>query len=145
MTDFRLVRAGDSAVVVEFEERIDAAINMRAVRLAAAVEGARIAGVLDVVPTFRSVAVFFDPLRTEYVQLTRFLDEHARQPVSFEDDQRTPLRVPVCYGGDFGPDLQSVAEFAQLSPEEVVSVHTATTYRVFMLGFLPGFAYLGSV
>jgi inhibitor of KinA len=145
MTDFRLLPAGDSAVLVEFEERIDPAINRRAVRLAVALEAARIRGVRDVVPTFRSVTVFFDPLRTEYVQLTEFLDQQARQAVPFEDNHRTPLRVPVCYDDDFGPDLRSVAEFAHLSPEEVVSVHTDTTYRVFMLGFMPGFAYLGSV
>lgn len=145
MTAFRLLPAGDAAVVIEFEERIDPAVNRRAVRLAAALEAARIRGVRDVVPTFRSVTVFFDPLRTEYLQLTEFLDQQARQPVPFEDDQRTPVRVPVCYDADFGPDLGSVAEFAHLSREEVVTLHTDTTYRVFMLGFLPGFAYLGSV
>jgi inhibitor of KinA len=145
MTDFRLIPAGDSALIVEFEERIDPAVNRRVVRFAGAVEAARIGGVRDVVPTFRSVAVFFDPLRTEYAHLTEFVEQHARQPAPSDDNQRAPHRVPVCYGGDLGPDLEAVAGFARMPVAEVVSIHASRTYRVFMLGFLPGFAYMASV
>ena len=77
MKDFRLVRAGDSALVVDFEERIDPAVNARVIRLGEAVAAARIPGVRDVVPTFRSLAVFFDPLRLDYAQLTDCIEAHA--------------------------------------------------------------------
>ncbi len=135
--------AGDSTIVVEFEERIDPVINARAVRLADAVLAAAIAGVRDVVPTYRSVAVFFDPLRTDYRGLVDWLEVEAHRPGEADGEQPTPISVPVCYGGELGPDLAAVARFAKMSPDEVVAVHASAVYRVFMLGFMPGFAYLG--
>jgi inhibitor of KinA len=144
VNDYRLVPAGDSAVIVEFEDRIDAAINARAVRLAAVVRAAAIAGVRDVVPTFRSVAVYFDPLKTDLIALSRRLNDEARQPAE-ESSVASVVRIPVKYGGASGPDLAAVARFAGLSEAEVVAIHSDRTYRVFMLGFVPGFAYLGTV
>jgi inhibitor of KinA len=142
---FRIVRAGDSAVVVEFEPRIDPAINAQAIALAAAIESARLAGVRDVVPTYRSVAVHFDPLRTDGEALTARLALEAAGPAPPAIDTRPPVRIPVCYGGEFGPDLDAVADFARMDPATVIATHSAATYRVFMLGFVPGFAYLGVV
>jgi KipI family sensor histidine kinase inhibitor len=142
---FRIVPAGDSALIVEFEERIDPAVNARAIGCAEAIQGARITGVRDVVPTFRSVAVYFDPLRTDSDVLQRCLEEGAGQPLSSASAARTPVRIPVCYGGDLGPDLADVASFAGMPEADVVRVHAGATYRVFMLGFVPGFAYLGIV
>ena len=143
--NFRLIPAGDSALVLEFEERIDPAINARAVAVAGAVRAARIAGVRDVVPTYRSVAVFFDPLRTNYDALVATLERGARQPALDASGDRIPIRIPVCYGGDFGPDLARVAAFGRMNESEVISVHSSVSYRVFMLGFVPGFAYMGLV
>jgi KipI family sensor histidine kinase inhibitor len=142
---FRVVAAGDSALIVEFEERIDPAINARAIRLADALQDAAISGVRDVVPTFRSVAVLFDPLRTDYDALLTRIEREAAQPEHASRVVREPLSIPVCYGGALGPDLPEVARFAQVSEAEVIRLHADTTYRVFMLGFVPGFAYLGIV
>jgi inhibitor of KinA len=143
--DFRIVPAGDSAVVVEFEPRIDPAVNARAIALAAAIESARVAGVRDVVPTDRSVAVHFDPLRTDGEALTARLEREAARPAPVTVDTRPAVRIPVCYGGEFGPDLDAVAGIARMDPASVIAAHSGTTYRVFMLGFVPGFAYLGIV
>jgi len=145
VTDFRVVPAGDSAIVVEFEERIDPAVNARAISLAEAIEGEALAGVRDVVPTYRSVAIYFDPLRTDYDRLLTGVHEHARAAPSAGVAAVPPIRIPVCYGGDFGPDLPAVAKFAQMSEDEVIRIHTESVYRVFMLGFVPGFAYMGIV
>jgi len=145
MSDFRVVAAGDSVLVVEFEERIDPAINARAIALAESLQAAGIAGVRDVVPTYRSVAVYFDPLRASYGVLLARLERDAAQPPPAASAARAPLRIPVCYGGDFGPDLAEVARFAGLGEDEVIALHAAATYRVFMLGFVPGFAYMGVV
>jgi KipI family sensor histidine kinase inhibitor len=142
---FRIVPAGDSALIVEFEERIDPDVNARAICCAEAIQAARVTGVRDVVPTYRSVAVYFDPLRTDGDILMRCLEHEAGQPLSPASAARTPVRIPVCYGGDLGPDLADVASFAGMSEADVVSVHAGATYRVFMLGFVPGFAYLGIV
>jgi KipI family sensor histidine kinase inhibitor len=145
VTDARIVPAGDSVLVVEFDERIDPAVNARAIAVADAIQAAGLAGVRDVVPTYRSVAVYFDPLRTEYGTLHALLEREAAQAGADASAQLAPLRVPVCYGGDLGPDLESVAEYAKLTADEVVRIHTGGTYRVFMLGFVPGFAYMGIV
>lgn len=146
--------AGDAVVIVEFEHRIDATINARAVALAALLRQAEVPGVRDIVPTFRSVVVYFDPLRTNYDTLCRCLEQEAVRSGAGEDSLAAtaeparatePIRVPVCYGGAFGPDLADVASYAGLSESETAQLHASRIYRVFMLGFIPGFAYMGSV
>jgi KipI family sensor histidine kinase inhibitor len=142
--------AGDSAVILQLEagvpqrhNEIDAEVNSRAIRIAEGVRQRRIRGVRDVVPTFRSVAVFFDPLATDLNVIVEALEERS--------DQRQPreagrvVEVPVVYGGEAGPDLASVADAAGLTPEAVVARHASHAYRVFMLGFLPGFPYMAPV
>ena len=142
--------AGDSAVILQLEagmpqrrNEIDAEVNSRAIRIAEGVRQRRIRGVRDVVPTFRSVAVFFDPLATDLTTIVEALEERS--------DQRQPreagrvVEVPVVYGGDAGPDLASIANDAGLTPEAVVARHASRAYRVFMLGFLPGFPYMAPV
>jgi inhibitor of KinA len=142
---YKIVPAGDSVLIVEFEERIDPVVNAAAIGLAEAIEAAQLAGVRDVVPTYRSVAIYFDPLRTSADALVERIQHGAAQAPSAVTEARTSLRVPVCYGGEFGPDLESVAAFADASAADVIRIHTSATYRVFMLGFVPGFAYLGIV
>ena len=139
----RIRDAGDSALLIEWDEAIDPAINARAIATAAAIRGAGISGLRDVVSTYRSVAVFFDPLTVEpdtlRASLVQLSDE--RQPIA----QGKTIEIPVTYGGEAGPDLAEVAEWAGLSADAVVERHSGTDYRVFMLGFLPGLGYLGSV
>ena len=140
MTSRRIREAGDSAVVVELGDGIDPEVNARAVAMAARLRAEPPAGVHDVLATFRSVAVFFDPLQTDLDTLTaHLLALPAAAPGAGE---RPAIDVPVEYGGEAGPDLETVAAAAGLAPEDVVSRHAARAYRVFMVGFLPGFAYL---
>lgn len=145
----RLVRAGDSVLIAELEDRIDERINAEAIGLAAVVERAQIQGVRDIVPTYRSVAVYFDPLRTDFARLADLLASGRRAMEKTGDEDRSgiriPVRIPVRYGGADGPDLAEVAAFAKLSEAEVVTRHTGRLYRVFMMGFLPGFPYMGTV
>jgi len=141
----RIAAAGDSALVVEFEERIDAAINARAIALAESIQGAAITGVRDVVPTYRSVAVYFDPLRVDYDALLASVERAATNGSDALAPAAAAIRVPVCYGGELGPDLASVAAYAGGTEQDVVRLHSEATYRVFMLGFVAGFAYLGIV
>ena len=143
---FRIVAAGDACVLLQFESRIDEHVNAQAVAAAAALAMAALPGVRDIVPTFRSVAVHFDPLLT---RLEVLLDALGAAGVNAGAGalahQSEPVRIPVCYGGEFGPDLPHVAQVSGLSEEEVVTLHSKSAYRVFMLGFMPGFAYLGPV
>ena len=141
----RIIPAGDSALFVEFEERIDIEVNARTIALADSVQGAAIAGVCDVVPTYRSVAIYFDPLRIDYDALMTRVERELARPKVQVTTTTAPIRIPVCYGGELGPDLPGVAAFAHISEDEVVRLHTSATYRVFMLGFVAGFAYMGIV
>lgn len=152
MSDFRVVPAGDALLIVQFAERIDPVINGRAIAVAKAIRGAAIAGVRDVVPTYRSVGVHFDPLHTDAEALIgrvkrEALTASAAAPprIQPESGASSPHRVPVCYGREFGPDLGPVAAFAGVSEAEAVRLHTSRLYRVYMLGFMPGFAYMGTV
>lgn len=142
---YRIVPAGESALIVEFDERIDPEINARAIACAQTIEAARVPGVRDVVPTYRSVAVYFDPLRTGGDALLALIEDAAGRPHPPATASRPAVRIPVCYGGDLGPDLAAVAAFAGMPESDVIRAHSGTTYRVFMLGFVPGFAYLGIV
>jgi KipI family sensor histidine kinase inhibitor len=147
----RIREAGDSALVLEVgatqaspvPAAIDVDVSARAIAIARAVRQRAMPGVRDVVPTFRSVAVFFDPLATDVAAVAAALHEEAGAAPS-QSPGRT-IEVPVIYGGDAGPDLADVAAFAGCSPEEVIDRHASRAYRVFMLGFLPGFAYMASV
>ena len=141
----RIVPAGDAALIVEFEDRIDPVINARAVALAHALDVDRVTGVRDVVPTHRSVAIYFDPLKTDHEALGRRIEELAQRPSTVAVLRRDPISIPVCYGGDCGPDLPRVAAFAGVTEAAVVELHASTSYRVLMLGFMPGFAYMGLV
>jgi len=145
VSTFRIVPVGDATMVVEFEERIDPAVNARAIAAAEALRAAAIPGVRDVVPTYRSVAVYYDPLLTDYERLVWRLEDAIAAPAPAASIERAHVRVPVCYGGDFGPDLPEIAGFARVSEAEVIEIHISRTYRVFMLGFMPGFAYMGLV
>lgn len=152
MSSFRIVAAGDAALLVELADRVDPVINAVAIALAQAIRAAGIAGVRDVAPTYRSVAVYFDPLRTDYDALVAQVNAWCTGDGSVYQSETgppygdpAPVRVPVCYGGEFGPDLAQIAAFARVSETETIGIHTARTYRVFMLGFVPGFAYMGTV
>jgi len=141
----RIVAAGDSALIVEFEERIDPAVNARVIAVAEALQSPPIPGVRDVVPTFRSVAVYFDPLRTNYDALVARIELEAGRGAESSGSTRPPIAIPVCYGGELGPDLVNVAAFARMSERDVIALHAEPAYRVFMLGFVAGFAYMGIV
>ena len=139
----RVRSAGDSALLLELGSAIDEGVNALAVAVAASVRRAGIAGVRDVVSTYRSVAVFFDPLATDPGEVAAALSAASLEPASVHTG--ATIEVPVSYGGDCGPDLGNVASHGGLSNEGVIDRHTSRPYRVFMLGFLPGFPYMGIV
>jgi len=140
-----IVEAGDAAIVVEFEDRIDPVISTRCAALAAAIGAEHIDAVRDVVPTYRAVTIFFEPLRIDRARLTAAIERLATHLPADDERPRRRVRIPVCYGGEFGPDLPAVASFAHISEDAVVRLHAQTPYRVMMLGFTPGFAYMGVV
>ena len=142
--DVRIVPAGDAAWLIELPERIDAAVNSRAIRIAHEVERSGVRAT-DVVVGYRSVMVYVDPLSDDASSVERRLQEIAAT-TGAQDDAIGPLvEVPVCYDGPHGPDLADVAAFGKCSVDEVIERHLALEYRVFVVGFVPGFAYMASV
>jgi len=140
----RFLAAGDRALVVEFGERIDRALSAEVLRLHASLRSSGLAGVVETVPTFRSLMVHYDPLVTTGTALEQAIASLlSREPGT--RNTGTLWRVPVCYDGEFAPDLAEVGRLTGLSPGEVVALHSATRYHVYMLGFLPGFPYMGDL
>ena len=143
MTQGAIRAAGDSAFVIELEPRIDPEVNARATGIAAAIRRDGLAGVRDVVSTYRSVAIYVDPLVADTPSILEAAERALAAPAA--DERGAVVEVPVSYGGEDGPDLEEVAQWAGLSSSAVIERHAAREYRVFMLGFLPGFAYMGVV
>jgi KipI family sensor histidine kinase inhibitor len=142
----KIRHTGDTMLLVEIAGHVvDPLVNERAIRLAARLQDRLGARVRDIVPAYCAVGVHYDPLRTDLEALERVIREEARQVAVSALSDRPVVEVPVRYGGDDGPDLDAVAEWANCTPAEVIERHAARTYRVFMLGFVPGFAYMGRV
>lgn len=138
---------GDTMLLIEWVQTIDPAINQRAIDLAARLRHRIGPAARDIVPGYCSLGLHFDPLHTDIAALERVIAEEVRklpEPASVATGGPV-IEIPVRYGGDEGPDLGHVAERAQCSEDEVIARHTSRTYRVYMLGFVPGFAYLGRV
>ena len=143
MTSVRVREAGDAGLLLELEPVIDAAVNARAIGIAAALRRRALDGIRDIVPTYRSVAIHFDPSLATPSRLRDALTQAVREGQEIHEGRL--IEVPVIYGGEHGPDLAEVAAWAGLSPDKVIDLHRAVDYRVFMFGFMPGFAYLGTV
>ena len=141
----RLSVLGDSCVSVQFADVIDPVVNDQCVALAGVLTQRGIRGVRDVVTTYNAVTVHFDPSLVESATVVRELRALADDPPRISGAGSRTIDIPVNYGGEFGPDLRAVAEFARCSEADVVRLHSGTRYRVYMMGFLPGFAYMGSV
>jgi inhibitor of KinA len=136
--------SGDTAIVIEFGDRVDRAVSEQVLRLGARLRHAGIAGILETVPTFRSLLVHYDPLRTDAAALIATIRALPGSEAALGQTRRL-WHVPVCYEGELAPDLPDIAARTKLSPEEVVALHSGTAYHVYMLGFLPGFPYMGDL
>lgn len=139
----RLLPHGDRAVDIVFENRISPAINRRVIALDAAIRSGAPEGIIGCIPAYRTLTVEYDPMRITYGQVCLFLrsiSETADLP-----QQGRLVRIPVLYGGAYGPDLDAVAVHAGLSVQETVRRHAEPEYHVYLIGFLPGFPYLGGL
>jgi KipI family sensor histidine kinase inhibitor len=133
-------------LLIELEPVIDPVINERAIMLAMRLRARQARGVRDVAPGYSTVGVHFDPLQIDLAALEQAIETEFAALASLEAiAERQVIDIPVNYGGASGPDLDAVASFAGCSPAEVIARHSSRTYRVYMLGFVPGFAYMGRV
>ncbi|MFN3400720.1 MAG: 5-oxoprolinase subunit B family protein, partial [Ferrovibrio sp.] len=135
---------GDTGFSVEFGEGIDRGINAMVMALHAALTDTRPAGLVETIPSFRALLVQYDPLVTSRADL----ESHVRGLLDGLKPQQRAGRLwclPVCYAEDFALDLQEVAQNCKLTPEQVIEIHTGGRYFVYMLGFMPGLAYMGGL
>ena len=148
----RILPANDSSILIEFGDSIDYLINAQVYALQTAVEHSNfVDAVIETIPSYRSLLVEYDVGALNYAEirdLVSVLVERtaAMETTISEPEQATELhQIPVAYGGELGPDLETVAEHAKLDIDEVIAIHSGTDYHVFMLGFAPGFPYLGGM
>ena len=142
---------GDSALLLRFGERIDAAVSASVHAVAQALRGAALPGVRDIVPAYASITVHYDPAAWNDPRadeppgerlVARLCDFVENCNISAAGKSLPAVEIPICYGGEFGPDLAQVAVLAQLDVDTVIARHLAAAYRIAMLGFAPGFPYL---
>lgn len=147
MNGVRMLPAGEQGLVLEFGSSINEEINARVHQTARLVTERLSDRVIEVVPTYRSLLVYFNPLvmtRDMLISEIEDLLTCLEGPGSQSSSARV-VYIPVCYGGEFGPDIDFVAQHNNLSVDEVIKIHTGTPYLVYMLGFTPGFPYLGGM
>jgi KipI family sensor histidine kinase inhibitor len=131
--------------MVEFEPVIAPEINEAVHTLTAAVDAARIPGIVECTPAYHSLCIHYDPLQIEYVELVKRIRDLVQSGKQHQRRAARRVEVPVVYGNDFGPDLKSVARMHGLSVEAVVALHCEALYRVCLIGFTPGFPYLSGL
>jgi KipI family sensor histidine kinase inhibitor len=145
-SSIRYMPFGDTALVVELGDAISLEVNSKVLALNEAVLKAKIEGIEEIVTTYRSLLIRYNPLKTTYEQLAFYIKDIAQvlEKKSVEIEGKKII-VPVAYGGEYGPDLSYVAKHHGLSEGQVVKLHSGREYRVYMIGFVAGFPYLGEV
>jgi inhibitor of KinA len=144
MPRYRVLPAGDTALAVEFGDGIDRRLSAWVLALARRIDEQQLIGIIETVPTFRSLMVYFDPLVLPAASLLSHIGE-MMQNLELSERPGHTWSLPVCYDTTLAPDLDDVAARTGLSPRQVIERHSAVTYHVYMLGFLPGQAYMGDV
>ncbi len=144
---YKILTCGEGAVTVEFSRKINSRAGAAAISLAGQLRQQNAAGICEIIPTYRSVTLCYDPLKISYKELKRLIASCVRHPRAAAQDEESVRRfyIPVCYGGPFGPDLEYLAQRSGLDPREVVRRHISREYPINMIGFLPGFPYLSGM
>lgn len=137
--------AGDKAIVMEFGNEISKEINAKIRSVVRFLEEKHIDGIDEVLPTYRSILIVYDPIKKEYDEIVKILDDLGNKTSLGEKEEIRIVEIPTLYGGEFGPDINFVAEHNKITVDEVIKFHTGTDYLVYMLGFTPGFTYLGGM
>ena len=141
----RIVPLGDSTVLVQFGDEIDLTINQRVHALANLIAASSINGIIETVPAYATLLVHYDPLILSFTQIKAHLHTQISQMEKVESRKPRRIEVPVRYGGEEGPDLEFVASHCGLRVEDVIRIHSEKIYTVYMMGFTPGYPYMGKL
>jgi KipI family sensor histidine kinase inhibitor len=143
--ELKYIPSGDSAFIIKAGDDISEEVNLVVRKLLTRLEEENIPGVIDFIPSYNELMVCYDPAVLDYKQLLELFRKSAADLGSIELPRADVVHVPVLYGGEYGPDLRHVAELNDLTEEEVIEIHSSTACLVYMLGFTPGFCYLGGM
>jgi inhibitor of KinA len=141
----RIVPLGDSALLVQLGKEIDIQINRRVHALSTLINDAPIDGIVETVPAYSTLVVHYDPLVLTYSRVSQWVQSKLEQVQEFTSKKTRMIEIPVKYGGEYGPDLEAVAAYHNLQIEDVIRVHSHRIYTVYMMGFTPGFPYMGKL
>jgi KipI family sensor histidine kinase inhibitor len=141
----RFQRASDQSLLIYFSDQITLKAHGRIRKFLRLLELEPIAGVRNLHPAYCSVLVKFDPLQRDHDELEKLLRQYIERLEDVNLPQPREVGIPVCYGGEHGPDLNDVSAIHGITPEQVIALHSSTSYLVYFLGFVPGFAYLGGL
>ncbi len=142
---FQYIPSGDSAIIIKAGSDISEEINGTVRKLLVIIEKQKIKGIIDFIPSYNELMVCYDPLSINFKELLIVLRSLETEIENTELPQSLVIHVPVLYGGESGPDIEEVSDFSGLSMEEIVKIHSSDSYLVYMLGFTPGFCYLGGM
>jgi len=147
MKNIKYLISGDSALIISFGEKIEEGINKKILASCRRIEQEKINGIVELVPSYRDICIFYNPLVTSITQIKLEVDKFLQENFSLnqKSEIKNIIEIPVVYGGKFGPDLEYVANYANLTQEKVIELHSSREYRVYMVGFSPGFPYLGGL
>jgi len=137
--------AGDRGLLVEYGDGIDPELNRKVRAIALATEQASPEGLLEVIPTYRSIILIYDPGVTSPHHLEAVLLSLEERLTEIDIPLPKTVQIPVCYGGELGPDIGFVARHNNLTAADVIRIHSAPHYQIYMVGFTPGFPYLGGL
>jgi inhibitor of KinA len=137
--------AGDRGFLVEFGDSIDPRVNAKVRAMACVLEKEKPKGILEVIPTYRSLLFIYDPEQTDPDSLYLLVEKLENSRADMDPNTFRIVEIPVCYGGEFGPDIGNVQKASGLTQEQVIQVHAAPEYLIYMVGFTPGFAFLGGL
>lgn len=140
----KYIVAGDRAIIIEFGNMINPEINTKIRSMVKSIDKENIEGIIEIIPTYRSIQIVYDPMVVDYEMFINRLKEMEKSLDDVLTESRI-VEIPIVYGGEYGPDIEFVARHNNLSVEEVIEIHRSTDYLVYMLGFTPGFGYLGGM
>ena len=142
---FRIRISGDRAILAEYGDAIDERVNEKVRAVTELLRQSTVKGIDLILPAYRSIGICFDPLVISVADIEKLLVNLESGLDSATIPEARTVEIPVCYGGDYGPDIDFVAEHNGIDPEEVILLHSAAPYRIFTIGFAPGFFYLGGL
>ena len=149
---YRIFPLGDSAITLDFGNVIDEDINKKVIALFHSLNKEPLPGMIEAVPAYSSLAIYYDGSRlkksgvlntTIYEWVKEQLEKRLQEPLTQVDSLSRLVKIPACYEKEFGLDLEEISAQKNITVEEIIYIHLSKTYRVYMLGFLPGFPYMG--